>query len=156
MVLLARAYPHTTSYASIIRSYCDTYYRIYRRFYKSACQIWKRVGRVGLLYGKVVAKMSNQCCCDVMTLVRYVVNWHQGRAFRFAWRASLTRCVAGSRVWHWLWTGNYHNGIYISARGSLTFPGGSLKFPKLPPENKPGGWTRGGAGGFGTMPLRII
>ena len=147
MATLARAYPHTSYDASIIRSCCDTYYRIFHRFYKSACQIWKRVGRVGILYGKVVAKMSNQRCCDVMTLVRYVVNWDQGRAFRFAWRASLTRCVAGSRVWHWLWTGNYRNGIYNSAGESLTFPGGSLRFPRLPPENKPGGLNAGRRGG---------
>ena len=148
-VWLTRELPHTSYDASIIRSCFDTYYRIYRRFYKSAFQIWKRVGRVGLLYGKFVAKMSNHRCYDVMTLVRYVVNWDQGREFRFAWRASLTRCVAGSRVWHWLWTGNYHNGIYNSAGRSLTFPGGSLGFPRLPPENKAGGWTRGGAGGLG-------
>ena len=147
MATLARAYPHTFYDASIIRSCCDTYYH---RFYKYACQLWKRVGRVGLLYGKVVAKMSNHHCYDVLTLVRYVVNWDQGRSLRFAWRASLTRCVAGSRVWHWLWIDIYRNGINNSAGELLPFPVGSLKFPRLPLENKAGGWTRGGVGRSGT------
>ena len=156
MATLARAYPHTSYDASIIRSCCDTYYHNFHRFYKYACQIWKRVGRVGLLWGKNRINVVKYHLNAVGYLVRWGVNWDQGRAFRFAWRASLTRCVAGSRVCYWLWTGNYHNGIYNSAGRSLTFPEGSLRFPRLTPENKPGGWTQGGVGGSGTRLFKII
>ena len=149
MATLARAYPHTFYDASIIRSCCDTYDRNFHRFYKSACQIWKRVGRGVVVPGGnwVIGELSHLLC--VGYLVRWGVKWLRRRSLRFAWRASPTQYADGSLFCYLNQSGNYRNGIYNSAGGSLTFPEGSLKFPKLPPENKPGGWTRGGAGGLG-------
>ena len=147
MATLARAYPHTSYDASIIRSCCDTYYHNFHRFYKYACQIWKRVGRVGVVLGGnwVICNLPHLLC--VGYLVRLVVKWQHRRSLRFAWRASLTRCADGSPFCYLNQTGNYRNGIYNSAGESLTFPEGSLGFPRLPLENKPGGLNAGRRGG---------
>jgi hypothetical protein len=51
-----------------------------------------------VMYGRVVVEMVKPHCFGVLTLVRYVANRDHERSFRFAWRASSTRCGAGSRV----------------------------------------------------------
>jgi hypothetical protein len=61
------------------------------------------------------------------------------RSLRFAWRASPTQCADGSPFCYLNQSDIYRNGIDNSAGRSLTFPVDSLRFPKLPLENKAGG-----------------